>query len=99
MQLTIQHEDGPTEGGFYLRADDPTADPLGELTYRWDDGVMTILHTGVRPVLRGQGQARRLVEAAIAKAREDGFRIRPVCSYAARVFQDQGDTLGDVHAV
>ena len=49
-------------------------------------------------LLRGQGAAGRLVEAAVAQLRRRDMKAVPTCSYAQRWFQDhpeQGDLLAD----
>ncbi len=52
-----------------------------EMTYRkTGSGPMTIDHTGVPPAFEGRGIASKLVHAAIADARAEGFTIHPVCS-------------------
>ena len=56
----------------------------GEVTYRLDGDVMTILHTEVAPSLEGQGVAGRLVQAALDHARAHGLRVDPVCGYASQ---------------
>lgn len=48
---------------------------------------MVILHTGVPPELGGRGIAAQLTEAALAAARENGWKVRPRCSYAAAYFK------------
>ena len=87
-------------GGSFIIPNPGGGEPRywAELTYRWRDGVMVILHTGVREQLQGRGVARKLVEAAIAAARAESFRIEPQCSYAASVFEKAGDELADVRA-
>lgn len=59
----------------------------GILTYvlQSDEGatVMTIDHTGVPVAARGRGMAGALVAAAFEIARQRGWRVRPICSYAA----------------
>lgn len=65
-----------------------TVDGLGcECDYRLDTGrqppVMTLTHTGVPPALEGRGLAARLVAAALAHARDAGWRVVPQCSYVA----------------
>ena len=57
----------------------------GYLTYVLQDGVMVIEHTVVAPRFQGQGIAGRLVEETARYAREEGLKVRPLCSYAARV--------------
>ena len=61
--------------------------------YQLHDGVMTMTHTLVPPVLEGRGIAAALVAAALAHARASGLRVRPACSYAARYMQRHRDTL------
>jgi len=54
-----------------------------ELDFRLEDGAMVITHTGVPPALEGRGLAGRLMQAAVELARERGWQLIPVCSYAA----------------
>ncbi len=58
-------------------------DAEAELTWvaRGDTRVAT--HTGVPPEFEGRGHAGRLVEAMVADAESQGFRIVPACSYVA----------------
>ncbi|NLT57676.1 MAG: N-acetyltransferase [Clostridiales bacterium] len=50
------------------------------------EGVVSICHTFVDPVLRGQGVAGKLMEAAIAHIRAQGWRVMADCSYADKWF-------------
>lgn len=52
------------------------------LDYRLDDQVMSILHTEVPPAVGGRGIAADLTRVALDTARKNGWRVRPVCSYA-----------------
>jgi hypothetical protein len=61
--------------------------------YELNDGVMTMTHTLVPPVLEGRGIAAALAAAALAHARAAGLRVRPACSYVARYMQRHRDTL------
>lgn len=66
------------------------------LDYALADGVMTIRHTEVPAALGGRGIASRLVGAAFAWARGQGYRVRPACEYAeawAKRHPDQADIL------
>ncbi len=65
---------------------------LCEASYRLKDGVMHIVHTGVPAALQGRGLAAELVVAALAHAREQGWRVRPVCSYVAAYMRRHPDT-------
>ncbi|HEX2539531.1 MAG TPA: GNAT family N-acetyltransferase [Caldimonas sp.] len=54
----------------------------GEVVYRLDGEVMTIVHTEVDAALEGQGVAGQLVQAALDHARDHGLTVHPACSYA-----------------
>jgi len=54
----------------------------GYVEYEGRDGVMVITHTIVPAAIGGRGVAGRLVEAAVASARDRGLKIEPRCSYA-----------------
>ena len=56
---------------------------LSKLDYLQNGSNFVITHVGVHPDLRGQGVAGKIVEAGIAYARENSFRVVPMCSYAA----------------
>ncbi len=86
-QVTITHEGRP-DGGEYT-AHIAGIDQTGELTWRAQgDGVRVATHTGVPGAMRGQGIAGKLVDALIADARDQGFRIVPACSYVASQFDE-----------
>ncbi len=51
--------------------------------YRKSAGVLTILWVESPPVLRGTGAAGQLMKLVGAEARKQGWRIVPVCGYAA----------------
>jgi predicted GNAT family acetyltransferase len=50
--------------------------------YILSNGVMTITHTGVPGPVEGRGIAAALTKFALETAREQGWKVRPVCSYA-----------------
>ena len=56
----------------------------GEEAWRLD-------RTFVDESLRGQGVAGKLVEAVVEKARREGAKIVPVCSYAVSAFEKHED--------
>jgi predicted GNAT family acetyltransferase len=68
---------------------------IGELTYRYGEGRAALLHTEVRPDLRGHGLARQLVIAAVAWARAEQLTLVPVCWYT-RVVLERSDEFRDV---
>lgn len=84
-ELIVQREDGPTRGRYVIHLA-PGYD--AEMTFRKEaDGTIIIDHTGVPPEYEGRGIAARLVNRAIADAREQGFKITPLCSYVVAQFR------------
>jgi predicted GNAT family acetyltransferase len=51
--------------------------------YRKSDGVLTILWVEAPPALRGTGAAGRIMKGLGQEAATNGWRIAPVCGYAA----------------
>ncbi|TFL14425.1 N-acetyltransferase [Pusillimonas caeni] len=56
---------------------------LSVLDYQLSGNVMTITHTGVPAAVGGRGIAADLTRHALDTARSRGWKVRPVCSYAA----------------
>lgn len=84
-ETTITHVDQGAEGEYQARvADSPT---FGRLTYMRRGNVLTAEHTLVPPEIGGRGIAGKLVEALIADARTQGWKIVPECSYIAAAFK------------
>lgn len=67
----------------------------GEITWTQLGDVMIIEHTYVHEDKRNQGLAKKLVDHAVQYAREQEFKIEPVCSYVVAVFE-QSDEYEDV---
>ncbi|WP_114521099.1 GNAT family N-acetyltransferase [Altererythrobacter sp. ZODW24] len=91
-EVTITHEGGETSGKY--TAEVAGADETGKLTWKargGDPAVRIADHTIVPPAIGGQGVAAKLVDALIADAREQGFKIVPQCSYVAAKFERNPD--------
>jgi hypothetical protein len=56
---------------------------LAHADYVREGDQMVCTHTFVPPELRGRGLAEHLVRAALAEARQRGWRVVPACSYVA----------------
>jgi predicted GNAT family acetyltransferase len=77
-----------------------TADVDGHravLNYLLADDVMTITHTGVAPAIRGRAIAAELMRSALQVAKTAGWRVNPVCSYAAAYMRRHPDGDGKQH--
>jgi predicted GNAT family acetyltransferase len=69
---------------------------LAEMTWsRAGETRVMIDHTWVSDELRGLGIARKLLEHAVAWAREERLLVVPVCPYAKAQF-DKDQTICDV---
>ncbi|MBI1391486.1 MAG: N-acetyltransferase [Alphaproteobacteria bacterium] len=73
-------DDGGSKGRYVARVagnDDP-----GELTFSRASAALVIVdHTGVPDSLRGLGVGAALAARVVADAREQGFRIVPLCPF------------------
>lgn len=92
-EVTITRHGSASAGEYHAHV--PGAQAIGRLTWvRRDDAsgeVRVADHTLVPPAIGGRGVAARLVEALIADARAQGFRIDPACSYVEAQFRRHPD--------
>jgi hypothetical protein len=74
----VEREHGATKGRFVIRQDGAEA----ELTYSITTPTLIIAdHTGVPDSFRGTGAGLALVEALVAAARAEGFKVVPLCPF------------------
>lgn len=71
--------------GFFIFGEN--GDELAKLTYRKEGERLFFESTVVSPELRGQGIAGKLFEAGVKYARENNYKIVPVCSYIVKKFE------------
>lgn len=71
--------------GFFIFGEN--GDELAKLTYRKEGEKLFFESTVVSPELRGQGIAGKLFEAGVKHARENNYKIVPVCSYIVKKFE------------
>ena len=64
---------------------------IGECSYREIDGIWEANHTYVDPQYRGQSIASKLLEKLVDEAKSQDKRIRPVCSYVVKEFENNSD--------
>uniref|UniRef100_UPI003BAAE228 GNAT family N-acetyltransferase n=1 Tax=Stappia sp. TaxID=1870903 RepID=UPI003BAAE228 len=78
--ITITRETSETRGRYIARV--TGHDETGELTFSISSATLVIAdHTGVPDVFRGMGVGLALVERLVADAREQGFKIMPLCPF------------------
>jgi predicted GNAT family acetyltransferase len=83
--MEIQHNRREGNGTFFI---EENGEQLAELTYSMRNGkILVILHTSVDSKIEGKGIGRQLVEAAVVFARENGFKIKPLCPFASALFK------------
>ncbi len=90
----IRHENG-SRGEYHAHV--AGSHHIGRLTWVERGGARVAEHTLVPPPIAGRGIAARLVEAMVADAREQGFKVAPQCSYVAAAFAkhpEWADLLG-----
>ena len=84
------------EGGFFIAEEDGKR--MGYLSFEWATPTkFAILHTVVEEAFQGRGVAKALVNAAVDFARENGYKIMPLCPYAEKVFM-RDSSYDDVNA-
>ena len=92
-ELIVTRAEHDHRGSFSLSK---AGDQLGALTFtRVNPQLVIIDHTEVSDTLRGQGAGRKMLDAAVAWARETNTKIIPVCPYAKAQF-DKDPSIGDV---
>ena len=85
-QVSITRHGDDQRGEYHAHVEGAKA--VGRLTWKARaDGARVADHTLVPREIGGRGVAARLVEALIADARAQGFRIVPECSYVAAQFE------------
>lgn len=84
------------EGEVRFYIGDNEKDPLAEIIFRYkNSNIIVIERTFVSEELRGQNIAGQLLKKVAAKAREDGLKIIPECTYAQKVM-NRGEEYKDV---
>lgn len=83
--VTITRHGTETAGEYHAHVAGEQA--IGRLTWALRGDVRVAEHTLVPTEIGGRGVAARLVEALVADAREQQFRIDPACSYVEAMFR------------
>jgi len=92
--LEVRREEENGVGAFLIERE---GERIAEQAYgRLAEDRIVILHTEVDASLKGQGVGRRLLDAAVAWARETGTRVQAKCPYAKAQFEKDA-SIRDVY--
>lgn len=80
METSIEHDEQDCR--IVLMVDGQAG---GYITYEICDGCLDIQHTVVDKSLRGNGLGQILIAFAKGYADENGLKVKPTCSYAAKL--------------
>ncbi|MCB2046600.1 MAG: N-acetyltransferase [Novosphingobium sp.] len=94
-EVTITRHDNDKSGEYHAHVEG--SDHIGRLTWVERNGARVAEHTLVPPAIGGRGIAAQLVDALVEDAREQGFKVEPVCSYVVDKF-DQHPEWSDLRA-
>ncbi len=80
MEYKIKHKENLTNGTFFI---EDTTGVLSELSYRkLDNDVLVIDDTQTKRHVEGQGLASKLLEQTVNYAKENNYKIDPLCPFA-----------------
>ena len=70
-------------GRYEMQVEDGTA----FVSYRRADGIVDLLHAEVPSHLEGRGFGAQLVQGTLELARQNGDKVRPICSFVVAYFR------------
>jgi len=83
--MELKHDKHEGSGVFYL---EENKERVALLSYVFSDAATLIIeHTIVNSGNEGKGLGKQLVDAAVNLARENNYKIVPLCSYAKKVIE------------
>jgi len=86
MDQSIKHKENETNGIFYLEIENKV---VSELTYiKKDPNILVIDRTETKKSEEGKGLASKLLEYAVKYARENNYKIDPLCPFAEVKFDE-----------
>jgi len=86
MSQLIKHKENQTNGMFYLEDNNGI---LSELTYiKKDNNILVIDHTETKKGEEGKGLASKILDHTVNYAKENNFKIDPLCPFAEVKFDE-----------
>jgi predicted GNAT family acetyltransferase len=86
--IALRAVDVPGSLRYELFADGELA---GFLTYRLNQGVITLVHTEIADGYKGHGLGERLAQFALDDARRRGLTVRPECPFVRHYVKDHSE--------
>ena len=94
--MLVQHKRTEKRGMFFIPGEDD--EMIAELVYSFQEPDTLLLeHTEVDEELRGQKVGFDLIQAAVEYARQNQYKLIPLCSFAKAVMDRKPD-FNDVRA-
>ena len=91
---TVDMHEGENGVTFYsLKID---GQEVGRMLTTINPGVLVAGHTGIGLLSRRKGYGRRLMDAVVAYARDNGLKVIPDCGFVAMIFNKYPDLYEDV---
>ncbi len=91
--MLINREVQGKDGSFFVEINNQR---LAEMTYSIEGKTLVVKHTGVSDELRGKNVGYQLVEHMVTYAKENGLKIKPLCSFVNSVFNKDKEKYIDV---
>ncbi len=92
--MEINHEETNHKGIFFVKEN---GKQVAEMTYSLTDpDIMIIDHTWVDDSLRGQKVGNALVERGVEFARQQQYKIIPLCPFANKLMNRDQSAYADV---
>ncbi|MDT0293222.1 GNAT family N-acetyltransferase [Mesonia ostreae] len=86
MDQSIKHKENETNGIFYLELENKI---VSELTYvKKEPNILIIDRTETKKAEEGKGLASKLVEYIVMYAKENNYKIDPLCPFAEVKFDE-----------
>lgn len=85
--------DNRRRGAFYV---EEGGKQVGEMVIGLSETTLTVYHTEVDPEMEGRGLARKMLDAMVAYAREQGLQVMPLCEYVHGQFRRHPEEFSDV---
>lgn len=62
-----------------------------EILFSLEENILKIISTVTREDQRGKGLAKTLIEEVVNYAKQNNYKVIPICSYAIKYFEDNED--------